>query len=192
MLRHIPRLTGPLVVTLIVSGCGGDSSSPKPPPDSAATQASSSTPKPPLDDAATTQAEAAWTYGETKDEMRGTVTKYATKESTNIVNFGFPYGGEQRGTVMISGSSALFYLIKGQIICNGLDVFGTCLVLVKFDDGKATYVTASTVGDKSTTLSFDSAFLAQLQRRKKVAIQVEVYHEGYPIFTFELGGFHQG
>jgi hypothetical protein len=132
-----------------------------------------------------------WTYGETKDEMRGTVRKYATTESLNTVDFAFPYAGEQRGTIMVtSDSSVLFYIHRGQIVCSGLDEFGTCLVLVKFDDGKADYVTAAKSGDASTAISFDAGFLKQLERHKKLAIQVDVYREGVPIFSFDVGGLH--
>ena len=102
---------------------------------------------------AVTQPANAWIYGEYKDEMRGTVTKYATKKSINTVDFGFPYQGVQNGTIYVSKSAVLFYVEKGQVICHGDGEYGTCTVLVKFDDGKAKSVKARKSGDDSTTIS---------------------------------------
>ena len=191
MLTH--RLLGGVLVLMVVGGltssCGGGSSSVPPTPDKAAVAIA--------DKAKTDAADAdAWHYGEVKSEMTGTVSKWATKQSVNTVNFGFPYNGEQHGTVMVdmddsSDTTMLFYVKKGQIVCNGLDKFGTCLVFVKFDDSKADFVTAHTSGDDSTTIGFDTAFLRRLRRSKKLLIQVEVFHEGAPIFTFDVGGLNQ-
>jgi hypothetical protein len=131
-----------------------------------------------------------WSYGSTTDEMSGKVSKHATTESTNIVNFDFPYQGEQRGTIMISNNAVLFYVKKGQVICHGGDEYGTCVVRVKFDDGKEKYVGARELGDDSTTIMFtEPSFIKKLKQSKKLMIQAEVYNEGLPVFTFNVGGF---
>jgi len=134
-----------------------------------------------------------WEYSETKDEMSGEVTKYATKESLNTVHFEFPYQGAQHGTIMIlDNKRVLFYVEKGQVICHGGTEYGTCLVRVKFDDGKEKYVNARISGDDSTTISFtEPEFLSNLKKSKKLMIQVEVYQNSYPIFTFDVGGLVQ-
>lgn len=138
------------------------------------------------------QTEDAWKYAESKDEMRGTVSKYATKKSVNTVNFDFPYQGVQHGTIMISDNYVLFYVEKGQIICHGGGEYGTCLVLVKFDDGKERYVQATKSGDDSATIDFtEPGFLEDLKRSKKLMIQVNVYHNGLPVFTFDVSGLDE-
>ena len=128
-----------------------------------------------------------WKYGEIKDEMNGKVSKYAYNESLNTVNFEFPYHGEQRGTIMVTENGVLFYVKKGQVICHG-----TCLVRVKFDGENDEHVSARKSGDDSTTIKFTSpGFLDKLKMSKKLMIQAEVYHNGYPVFTFDVGGLIQ-
>lgn len=54
-----------------------------------------------------------WKYTESKDEMRSTVTKYATNESINSVNFDFPYQGEQHGTIELFDKTVNLLYQKG-------------------------------------------------------------------------------
>ena len=133
-----------------------------------------------------------WLAGESKDEMRGTKSRYWTNTSLNTVNFKFPYQGEQSGTIMFIGTnerSLLFYVQKGQLICHSGYKYGTCFVLVKFDESKAQYIEASKVSDESTTISIrDPAFLKRLNKSKRLAIQAEIYHNGMPIFQFDVTG----
>jgi len=130
-----------------------------------------------------------WIYGESKDEMSGKVSKHATNASVNTVNFDFPYQGVQHGTIMVTENGVLFYVRKGQVICHGGTEYGTCIVRVKFDDGNERYVKAEKLGDDSTTIRFtEPGFLENLKGSKKLMIQVEVYHNGYPVFTFDVGG----
>ena len=42
----------------------------------------------------------AWQYTETKDQMRGIVTSYATVQSTNQLDFDFPYRGGSTVTLL--------------------------------------------------------------------------------------------
>lgn len=141
----------------------------------------------------TDQTKDSWKYSESKNEIRGTVSKLATKESVNTVEFGFPYAGVQHGTIMvIDDESVLFYVEKGQIICRGGDKYGTCLVLVKFDDEKERYVKAEKLGDDSTTIRFaEPGFLKNLKDSQKVMIEVQVYRNGLPVFTFDVRGLSQ-
>lgn len=131
-----------------------------------------------------------WKYEKSKDEMRGTVSKIATKESINTVNFDFPYKGVQRGTLMVIDSkSVLFYVKKGQVICHDGSEYGTCSVLIKIDGGEAEHFDARKIGDDSTTIAItDDSFLAKLKVAKNVMLQVEVYQNGYPIFKFDVSG----
>jgi hypothetical protein len=130
----------------------------------------------------------AWEYGSSTDKMSGEVSKYATKESSNTVNFEFPYHGVQRGTIMLLEDGVLFYVQKGQVICQGSSEYGKCHVRVKFDDEKDKYVSARISGDKSTTIRFGPSFLKSIKKGKKLMIQTEVFQNGRPIFTFDLSG----
>jgi len=133
-----------------------------------------------------------WTHGENKDQMSGKVSKFATKKSDNTVNFEFPYQGVQRGTIMAMDDAVLFYVQKGQVICNGGSEFGTCLVKIKFDDNKERYINAKTLGDNSTTIKFtEPGFLKNLKQSKKLMIEVEVFHNGYPVFIFDVRGLNK-
>lgn len=159
---------------------------------SSGTGSSTSSPPTSLPSAPIAQKADTWTYGESKDEMRGTVSKHATTESTNSVNFGFPYQGDQHGTIMVYSNNVLFYVKKGQIICQGGSEYGTCIVLVKFDDGKARYVNARKSGDDSTTISFtEPSFFKNLKKSKKLMIQAEVFQNGLPVFYFDVRGLDQ-
>ena len=87
----------------------------------------------------------------------------------------------------------LFFVKKGQIICRGGGEYGTCLVLVKFDDGEARYVDARKSGDDSTTISFEEpGFLDELKKSNKLMIQIDVYHNGLPVFSFDVRGLDLG
>lgn len=133
-----------------------------------------------------------WEYSEIKDEMSGKVTKFATKKSENTVNFDFPYRGAQHGTISIlDNKTVLFSVEKGQIICHGGSDYGTCLVRVKFDNNKEKYVNASEFGDRSTTIELTGLGFKELKSSKKLMIQVEVFQNGYPMFTFGVGGLVQ-
>lgn len=133
-----------------------------------------------------------WTYSESKDQMSGKVSKHATTESVNTVNFEFPYHGEQRGTIMVYDNTVLFYVKKGQVICQGGSEYGTCGVRVKFDDAKDRYVDARISGDNSTTISItEPGFLKTIKKSKKLMIQVNMFQNGLPVFTFNVGGLIQ-
>ena len=130
-----------------------------------------------------------WTYNEIKDEMSSKVHILATNKSVNTVNFAFPYQGVQRGYFIVSGDTVLFRLDKGQIICQGESNYGTCLVRIKFDDDKDRFVKAAASGDDSTTIRItEPSFLENLMKSKKLKIQLKVFQEGVPVFTFNVGG----
>lgn len=134
-----------------------------------------------------------WEYGSSKDEMNGKVSKHATNKSVNTVNFEFPYQGEQHGSIMVTdGNQVLFFIEKGQVICHGGSRYGTCRVRVKFDDEKEKYVNAEKIGDDSRAVVFtDRSFLKKIKKSRKLMIQAEVYHNGLPIFTFDVKNLRQ-
>lgn len=123
-----------------------------------------------------------WRHSQYSDEMRGTVHKFAVNESTNTLNFSFPYGGPQRGTLIISDRGALFSIKKGQIICHDI-----CFVEAKFDNGDISTFEASASGDDSTVISIGhDGFLKSIKERMTLMLKVHIYREGYPVFYFTL------
>lgn len=53
-------------------------------------------------------------------------------------------------------------------------------------------MTAEKFGDESTHIEFtEPSFLKNLRKSKKIAIQVEVYRNGFPVFNFDVSGLSQ-
>lgn len=127
-----------------------------------------------------------WEYSEYKDEMRGTLHKTATRTSTNAVNFTSPYEGNQHGTITVVDTNVFFSIEKGQIKCGE-----NCNVLAKFDDDEAINFFAHDNGDNSTTITLGSGFLDKLKKSKKLQLEINVYQNGFPVFTFDVSGFKQ-
>jgi hypothetical protein len=126
-----------------------------------------------------------WKEEKSKDEMTGKVIKFSTTESINTVSFDFPYKGKQHGILHVSeGGTALFYVEKGQITCHS-----KCYLRVKFDDKEADLLSATKVGDDSTTIKFtEKSFFTKLKAAKKVFIEATIFRNGLHIFKFNVDG----
>lgn len=137
---------------------------------------------------------AQWIYGKSEDPMAKGVTYGAAVESTNTVNFGFPYSGPQHGTLTLRthprhGKDVIFSIERGQILCHSYE---DCTILVRFDDQKAQNYSAVGAADNSTETVFIrnySRFLTNMQKAKTVRISMEIYHQGAPVFEFDVSGF---
>jgi hypothetical protein len=122
------------------------------------------------------------------------VSYVASVQSTNTVEFDFPYSGRQRATLMLRthprhGKDVIFNIERGQILCRS---YQDCTILVRFDDQKAQNYSAVGAVDNSTETIFIrnySRFLSSMQKAKTVRISVEIYHQGAPIFEFDVSGF---
>jgi hypothetical protein len=116
--------------------------------------------------------------------------------STNTVNFGFPYRGEQRGALTLRthprfGRDIIFSIEKGQILCRSFD---GCTVLVRFDDEPAAKYSAIGPADNSTEHIFVrnyNRFVEKMLKAKRVRIAVDIYQEGTPVFEFDVSDFAQ-
>lgn len=133
-----------------------------------------------------------WQYDESSEKMgRGTV-KQATVRSLNEVQFGFPYSGDQRGTLHLRihpkyGKDVMLSIEKGQFLCG---IFN-CQVAVRFDAGKAQNFTAVEPADHSTTMLFlrgYDRFLASARKAKKVYIEAQFFQQGMRVFEFDISG----
>jgi hypothetical protein len=135
-----------------------------------------------------------WTYNQSEDPMAKGTTYTAAVQSTNTVNFDFPYSGEQRATLTLRthprhGKDVILRLERGQFLCNSYD---GCNVLVRFDDGQSKTFSAAGPSDNSTETLFIrnySQFVAGMLKAERVRISAEVYHEGSPVFEFDVQDF---
>lgn len=136
-----------------------------------------------------------WSYDVTEEKMTGGKRKLASVDSTNTVNFDFPYSGEQHGTITLRtdpqyGKNVMFQIQKGQILCPSYE---GCTVQVRFDDEKPSNYSATGPSDNSSETIFLSdynRFLTQLKKAKRVRLAVNIYQQGTPIFEFDVSGFN--
>jgi len=133
----------------------------------------------------------AWDYRTYRDDLTGKLVQSAEVQSTNRVNFEFPYSGEQRATLTIRrhpryGLDVILSVERGQFLC-GID---GCMVSVVFDRGDIEYFTVTEPSDRSTTHLFiqsETRFIERLRRSGKARISAEFYQEGSPTFEFNVG-----
>jgi hypothetical protein len=135
-----------------------------------------------------------WRYDESDDQMgRGRVRRAAVN-SLNEVNFDFPYGGDQRGTLTVRvhpkfGKDVILAIDKGQFLCG----FDGCSVAVRFDEGKAQTFSAVGPGDHSTAALFFRGyerFVASTKKAKRVYIEAQFYQQGSRVFEFDVSDFN--
>lgn len=135
-----------------------------------------------------------WNYHINEDSMSGKANYYAQVQSKNIVQFSFPYGDPQHGSLIVResprhGKDVIFKIEQGQILCSAYD---GCSVLVRFDEGKATRYSATEPADNSSETLFISnysRFMENLKKSKVVRISPTVYQEGSPVFEFNIENF---
>jgi hypothetical protein len=138
-----------------------------------------------------------WSFYSRTDSMTSRAATFATIKSENTVNFGFPYQGDQYGTLMIRdhpsyGRDVLFFVERGQLLCQS---YQDCRIRVRFDEGPPTSWNAVAPEDNdSETIILRNAgrFIGQLRKAKLVRLQVAAYQQGAPVFEFEVGGFDYG
>lgn len=137
-----------------------------------------------------------WRYSAIEDKMNGGKIYYAAVDSSNTVNFKFPYSGEQHGKLMFRSdrknrNEILFIIEKGQTLCNS---FQECSVSVRFDDEKPTTFSGMGPADNSSETVFISnysKFYEKIRTAKIVRISTNIYQEGSPIFEFNVSDFNR-
>jgi hypothetical protein len=135
-----------------------------------------------------------WHYSVSEEKMTGGQRFLATIESTNTVNFDFPYNGSQNGSLILRtdprhGKDLMFQIQKGQIMCPS---YQGCTVQVRFDDEKPVSYSANGPADNSSEVIFLSdyaQFLGKLKKAKRVRLSVNIFQEGAPVFEFDVAGF---
>jgi len=146
-----------------------------------------------------------WTYGETKDDMRGTVSRFATIDSINAIPENGPeMGGALNFTLFGPGDDASIVLsTDAQFVC-GSDGF----VAVKFDDGPVLNFNChepssgntkllqvdnltSSLMDKSVPENVYPTITHNLMAAKTMTIEVEIFESGRQQMKFNVTGFNK-
>jgi hypothetical protein len=123
----------------------------------------------------------------------GRALSFAAVESTNTLEFGFPYQGVQHARLTIrkkTGHETDVYVAieKGQFLC-GVE---NCTVNVRFDQGSIRHFTAVPPSDHSSTVLFieDAPdFTGAVRKAKQVTIEATFYQEGSQGLEFDIEGF---
>jgi hypothetical protein len=133
-----------------------------------------------------------WRYSSDEDQM-GRKRSFARVDSSNTLDFGFPYQGSQLGTLTIrktitSGTNVILRIERGQFLC-GIE---GCTINVRFDSGPIQRFSASGPNDHGTTTLFlenETRFISQLRKANAVRIESTFYHEGLQTLEFDVQGF---
>ena len=118
----------------------------------------------------------------------------ALVQSTNTVEFGFPYSGPLHATLTLRthpryGKNVILSIERGQFLCRSYE---DCTILVRFDDQKSQSYSAVGAADNSTETIFIrnyARFVSSMQKAKTVRIAANIYQQGAPAFEFDVSGF---
>ena len=133
-----------------------------------------------------------WQVTESIDEMTDTKNVWKSLTSENFAYFDFPYEGGSFLRIDVRymkkyGTDILLTLSQGQLMSNEYN--GTNYVMVRFDDdAPQKYYTNEPSDGSSNCLFLRNAkkFIKRAKTAKSIKIQVPVYQEGNPIFTFKV------
>lgn len=177
------KFTSPLLLTflmwVLLSSCGSADSS------------SSSLPK--SDAEIITSGQNHWEYSISEDKMNSSIRKIAYLNSSNLLEFDFPYDGGSYGTISIRKENGrtdiLFKISKGQFLSNVMDGVP---VRLKFDDQKAITCTGTMPADYSSDVMFLSptkTIIKKLKKSKKLYLEAGYYQSGNQVLEFDVSGF---
>lgn len=177
------------IVGIVVSAAANQSPSTRTVATTTAAAVSSPALTQPMADAATKRVN--WIYSESTDEMTGTVNKTACTESTNELDFSFPYNGGSSGSLCFrrkgKALNAWIRVSKGQFVCGIED----CTLRLKFDEGAIQTYRGLESESQSTGLLFlqpEAKLLKASVGAKKLKLQAIYYQEGQQVLNFDLDG----
>lgn len=133
-------------------------------------------------------AESSWQYSREEDSMTGKVRSWASVESVNSLDLGFPYQGMNMGRLTVRqhpryGLDVIFEIQKGQLIC-GID---RCSVLVRFDSAPPVSFEAVPPADHSSRALFlqpARKFVALAKKAHDIRVQATLYDNGNQVLQF--------
>lgn len=139
-----------------------------------------------------------WITNVSKDEMRGTEIVNVATESTNKVNFNFPYNGGSSLLLLVrrndSGNDVIIRITKGQFLCSSFD---GCEVNFKFDQSPIQSITMVGAESHDSDILFvkhnktTASLINKIKSSKTVIVEPNFYQEGKHQFTFNLEGFKE-
>lgn len=195
------------IALAILMGCSR--SGPEPPAEdaSASTAATSSNASEGSSQKATTAAGMVWQLHEDTDAATKEKLVYATVNSQNTIEFGFPYAGAQRATLLLQPnirSPTIRLIIEhGQFLCrSSTDGTNGCFIPVKFDNGGLDIWYAQMSNDgRTNVIDFGapnddpkggaSCIADELTKTKSLALRVTFYYEGDRTVEFNVAGLGQ-
>lgn len=135
-----------------------------------------------------------WSYDSSSEGMSGKSVRTAWVYSSNTINLGFPYQGEQHAKLLFRrhprwGNDVILQIEQGQLLCHSYD---DCYVAVRFDDEKLQRYEGNPPSDNSSESLFIPAFgtfMKKLPNSKTVKVEVQIYQAGNQVFEFDVSGF---
>jgi hypothetical protein len=134
--------------------------------------------------------ETQWIYATTKSPLgRGSIIT-ATIYSQNVVEFGPPYEGKQRGVLTLrknfnNSHDVYFGLEKGQFQCDSR----TCSITAQFDNGRVQFFEASPAHNESTPgvyIRNANNFIRFAKASAAVDISARFYNQPIQTFQFDI------
>lgn len=129
-----------------------------------------------------------WVYRESRDEMRGAITRLACITASTSLDFAFPYQGGSTARICFrqgarSGFDAWIDVDRGQFQC-ALD----CTLHAKFDDGPVRRLRGVGPDDVRADIVFLSdprGFLSATRGAQRIIVEASFFHEGLRQIVFE-------
>jgi hypothetical protein len=128
--------------------------------------------------------------------MTDKIRHFATVDSQNSFDFGFPYNRPDGtfGHLTVRSKpkgppDVMFQIDAGQLLCHSYD---PCTITVRFDDDKPVRFRGTGPADHSTEMAFlsnEKKFVTRLAKAKTLQLQIEIYQEGTRTFSFDVDGF---
>ena len=123
--------------------------------------------------------------------MRGTKNIYASTESKNIQQLGFPYNDSKMQITIRKMEKEINVLItlKGQIVCNSYSE--RCYVSVKSDDSKILQYDFTEAAHGRSDLIFinkEKEFVELLKKSKNLIVEVPLFNYGRQQYNFDVSG----
>ena len=133
-----------------------------------------------------------WEYAETVDKMDATKTKTATIQSTNNLEFEFPYGRSAFSLTVrknAKGTDVYVYCSSCQFLTG---IMGDKSYRVKFDDEApfSVSVLGADSGDsKLAFLSSEKKLIEKIKKAKRMTVEAQFYEAGRQAIEFDVAGF---
>ena len=133
-----------------------------------------------------------WRYTTDTDEIRGTTTKIACKDATNMVELLPPYESQTPQMCIRSGglgNDVWVSILEGQIVCRS---YMNCRIPVRIGSGKMRLFEGGEPTDGTSSMVFltPAASLRTAARAgETVIVEIPIYRGGNQQITFDLAGF---